>query len=86
MRFMVYRTSQGSVAREAPCPGAVRGAEAPAWPGEYQWFVELAALDDLVAFLQANGGGLGLFAPEEGEECLVIEIFDDDADADADED
>jgi hypothetical protein len=84
MKFLIYRTSQGSVSQQAPCPGAVRGAEAPAWPGEYQWFVELATLEALVAFLEANGGGLGLFAPEEDEECPVIEIFDDDQDEDED--
>jgi hypothetical protein len=55
----------------------VRGPEAKAWPGEYQWFIELATLDNLVGFLNANGGALGVFAPEEDEEHPTIEIFDD---------
>jgi hypothetical protein len=79
MRFQVTRTSQGAVSAHPPCAGAGRGAEATAWPGEYSWFIELASLDELSAFLTANGGALGLFTPEEGEEeHLVIEIFDDD--------
>jgi hypothetical protein len=77
MRFLVYRASQGSVSRESPCRGAICGPEARAWPGEYPWFIDLGSLDELVAFLNANGGGLGLFAPEEGEEHPVIEIYDD---------
>jgi hypothetical protein len=77
MRFIVTRSSEGAVSKGPPCRGAVRGPEAPAWPGEYQWFVELSGLEDLLAFLNENGGGLGLFAPEEGEEHPVLEIFDD---------
>ena len=68
------------MSKHAPCKGAVRGPEAAAWPGEYVWFVELHTLEDLHAFLQTSGGGLGLFAPEDGEEHPVIEIFDDDED------
>jgi hypothetical protein len=78
MRFLVTRTSQGAVSKESPCQRAIRGPEARAWPGEYQWFVELGSLEDLVAFLDQNGGGLGLFAPEEDEAYPTIEIFDDD--------
>jgi hypothetical protein len=82
MRFLVTRSSEGAVSKDTPCPGAVRGPEAAAWPGEYHWFVELNSLDELVAFLNKNGGGLGLFVPEEGEDLPVIEIFDDDLDED----
>ncbi len=78
MRFLVGRSSQGAVSRSAPCPGAIRGPEAAAWPGEYQWFVELDTLEELVRFLEENGGGLGLWAPEEDEEHPAIEIFDED--------
>jgi hypothetical protein len=78
MRFQVCRASEGSVSKKPPCKGAVRGSEAPAFPGEFAWFVELTTLDELAAFLDKNGGALGLFAPEEGEEGPVIEIFDDD--------
>lgn len=81
MRFLVGRTSEGAVSRNSPCRGAVRGPEAKAWPGEYQWFLELNTLEDLVRILHENGGGLGLWAPEEDEQCPVIEIFDEDADA-----
>jgi hypothetical protein len=80
MRFLVCRASEGAVSKKPPCKGAVRGPEAAAWPGEFEWFVELGTLDELAAFLDANGGGLGLFAPEEGEEHPVIQIFDDDED------
>jgi hypothetical protein len=55
----------------------VRGPESAAWSGEYQWFIDLNGLDDLIAFLNANGGGVGLFAPEEGDEYPGIEIYDD---------
>ena len=58
-------------------PGAVRGPEATAWPGEYTWFVELNSLEELGRFLDDNGGGLGLYSAEEGEGHPVIEIFDD---------
>ncbi len=78
MRFRVSRSSQGPVSRHPPCRDAVRGPEAAAWPGEYVWIVDLQSLEELHAFLQANGGGLGLFLPEEGEEHPAIEIFDDD--------
>ncbi len=56
----------------------MRGPEAAAWPGEYVWFVDLQSLEELHAFLQTNGGGLGLFLPEEGDLFPAIEIFDDD--------
>ena len=78
MRFQISRASQGSVSREPPWPGAVRGPEAPAWPGEYLWFIEVKTLEELVKLLNDSGGALGLFAPEEGEEYPAIEIFDDD--------
>jgi hypothetical protein len=78
MRFQVCRASQGAVSKSPPCKGAVRGQESKAWPGEFAWFVELATAEELMAFLDANGGALGLFAPEESEEAPVIEIFDDD--------
>jgi hypothetical protein len=77
MRFQVSRNSQGAVSKYPPCAGAVRGPEAPAWPGEYQWFIELNSLEELLAFLEANGGGLGLWSPEEGETLPEIEIFDE---------
>ncbi len=80
MKFQVGRTSLGAVSHEPPCPGAIRGPESVAWPGEYVWHVELNSLEELQKFLVANGGGLGLFAPEEGEDHMVIEIFDDDED------
>jgi hypothetical protein len=79
MKFQVCRASQGAVSKAPPCRGAVRGPEAKAWPGEYAWFVELATLEELIAFLDENGGALGLFTPEEGEEAPAIEIFDDEA-------
>jgi hypothetical protein len=78
MKFLVSRASQGPLSREPPCRGAQRGPESKGWPGEYTWLVELNSLEELLAFLHENGGGLGLFAPEEGEEHLVIEIFDED--------
>jgi hypothetical protein len=80
MKFLVSRASQGAVSKNAPCVEAVRGPASGAWPGEYQWFVELNTLEDLTAFLDRNGGALGLFAPEEGEGHPAIEIFDDDED------
>jgi hypothetical protein len=82
MRFLVSRSSQGAVTREPPCRGAVRGPEASAWPGEFSWFVELDTLEGLIAFLNEQGGGLGLFSSEEGEVHPTIEIFDDDLDED----
>jgi hypothetical protein len=80
MRFLVSRASEGAVSKDPPCKKAVRGPQAAAWPGEYQWFVELNSLEDLLAFLEETGGGLGLFAPEPGEDYPAIEIFDDDED------
>ncbi len=77
MRFQITRSSQGAVSKRAPCVEAIRGPEAPAWPGQYQWFVELDRLEELIAFLDRNGGALGLFAPEGGEAHPVIEIYDD---------
>ena len=77
MRFLVNRASQGAVSKDPPCRGARRGPESSAWPGEYQWFVDFDSLDELVAFLTENGGALGLFAPEEGDEYPGIEIYDD---------
>jgi hypothetical protein len=65
------------VSRDPPCRGAVRGPEAAAWPGEYQWFLDVGNLDDLMRLLDASGGALGLFAPEEGEDYPVVEIFDE---------
>lgn len=78
MKFAVTRSSEGAVSKKPPIKGAIRGPESTVWPGEYEWFVELQTLDDLLAFLRKTGGGLGLFLPEEGEECPVLEIFDDD--------
>jgi hypothetical protein len=78
MKFLIYRGSQGSVSRDRPCPGAVRGPEAPAWPGEYTWFIELGSLEELMALLHQTGGALGVFTPEEDEEHPAIEIFDED--------
>jgi hypothetical protein len=78
MKFLVYRSSAGAVSKTAPCPGAVRGPEAPAWPGEYEWYIEINNLEELLQFLERSGGGLGLFTPEEGEELPVLEILDDD--------
>jgi hypothetical protein len=80
MKFLVNRVSQGPVSKSPPCCGAVRGPESPVWPGEYQWYVEMATLEDLVRFLDQNGGGLGLFTPEEGEEYPVIEVLDEEED------
>ncbi len=77
MRFLVSRTSQGAVSKDPPCPGAIRGPEARAWPGEYQWFIELNTLEDLMRFLDQNGGGLGVWSPEEGEDYPEIEIIDE---------
>lgn len=78
MKFQVSRASLGAVSQDAPCRGAVRGPDSRAWPGEYQWFVELNTLEDLMALLRETGGGLGVFSPEEDEVYPVIEIFDED--------
>jgi hypothetical protein len=80
MKYLVCRASEGAVSKKPPCIRAMRGPEAKAWPGEYQWFVELDNLQNLMAFLEETGGGLGLFSPEEGEEYPLIQIFDDDED------
>ena len=78
MKFSVTRSSEGAVSKKPPVPGAIRGPESPVWPGEFEWYLELKTLDDLLAFLKKAGGGMGLFVPEDGEELPVIEIFDDD--------
>jgi hypothetical protein len=78
MKFVVSRVSQGAVSKQPPCPGAIKGPEAVAWPGEHQWFVEVGTLEELMAFLEKNGGALGLFLAEEDEEHPAIEIFDED--------
>jgi hypothetical protein len=78
MKFMVFRSTQGAVSDRPPCSDAIRGAESPAWPGEYSWYVDLPTLEDLLHFLEANGGALALYSPEEGEDVPAIEIFDDD--------
>jgi hypothetical protein len=82
MKFLIFRASQGAVSKDPPCRGAVRGEEAPAFPGEYEWFVELNTLDELLTLLNRTGGGLGLFAPEEHEEVPAIEIYDEDEEED----
>lgn len=82
MRFQVSRASQGTVSAEAPCPEAIRGPESAAWPGEYTWYVEVGSLEELLGFLERNGGALGLFVPEEGEEHPGIELFDEDEEDD----
>ena len=78
MKFRVCRASWGAVSKQPPCKGAIRGPEARAWPGEYEWFIELNGLEDLMKFLDANGGALGLYTPAEGEDHREIEIFDED--------
>jgi hypothetical protein len=78
MRFQINRSSQGAVSKRPPCAGAIRGPEAAAWPGEFRWFVELSSLEELVRFLDDNGGGLGMWSAEEGEGCPAIEIYDED--------
>ncbi len=77
MKFHVFRSSQGAVSKKAPCPGAVKGPESPAWPGEYPWFLEVKGLEELMALLESTGGALGLFQAEEDEEHPAIEIFDE---------
>jgi hypothetical protein len=78
MKFVVCRSSEGAVSRHKPCAGASRGPEAPAWPGEYFWFIELNSLEELMKLLEKSGGGLGLWSPEPGEDHPTIEIFDED--------
>jgi hypothetical protein len=85
MKFRVCRASEGAVSKRPPCKGAVRGPEAKAWPGEYEWFIELNSLEDLLKFLDANGGALGLYTSEEGENQPEIEIFDEDEADDEDD-
>jgi hypothetical protein len=82
MKFLITRASLGPVSEKPPCKGAIRGPESGTWPGEFEWYIEVPALEDLLAFLNENGGSLGLFSPEEGEEYPVIEIFDDDEEDD----
>src|SRR5438128_2928601 len=77
MKFLVNRASEGAVSKRPPCKGAMRGPESPAWPGEYQWFIELNSLDELIALLNDTGGGLDLFTPEEDEEYPGLEIVDE---------
>ena len=77
MKFLVYRSSEGAVSRHKPSAGAIRGPQAPAWPGEYFWFIELNSLEELMKFLEENDGGLGLWSPEPGEDHPAIEIFDE---------
>jgi hypothetical protein len=79
MKFLVNRSSTGSVSKDPPCPAAQRAEESPAFPGEYSWYLELETLDDLLAFLEENHG-LGLFVAEGEEEYPTIEIFDEDED------
>ncbi len=76
MRFQISRSSEGSVSKTPPVAGAVCGPEAPAFPGEYVWFVEVNSLDELVHLLDEHGG-LVLWSAEEGEGLPVIEIPDD---------
>jgi hypothetical protein len=77
MKFAVTRSSEGAVSKRPPIQGAIRGRESSVWPGEFEWYVEVNTLEELLALHQMTGGGIGLFAPEQGEELLVIEIFDD---------
>jgi hypothetical protein len=76
MRFQVTRSSEGNVSRTPPCPEAVRGPEAAAFPGEYLWFVELNSIEDLVRLLDTHGG-LVLWSAEQGEGFPVVEILDE---------
>ena len=78
MKFLISRASEGAVSKRPPCKGAVRGPESPAWPGEYQWLIEVDSLEDLLKLLAETGGGLGLFTPEEDEEYPVLQILDED--------
>jgi hypothetical protein len=77
MKFLVNRSSQGAMSKDPPCVQAIRGPEAPAWPGEFQWYVELGSLEELMRLMDDNGGALAVFAAEEGEEYPALEIFDD---------
>jgi len=82
MKFSVTRSSKGAVSKRPPIKGAIRGPESSAWPGEFEWHVELNTLEELLTFLKKAGGGIGLFVPEQGENFPVIEIFDDDEEED----
>jgi len=77
MKFQVSRQSQGAVSKNPPCAGAERGPESPAWPGEYEWLIEVDSLDALMAFVEKHDGAIGLFTPEEDETHPTLEIFDD---------
>jgi hypothetical protein len=77
MRFVVSRSSQGPMSKDPPCIEAIRGPEAPAWPGEFLWYVELDSLDAVMKFVEEHGGAIGVFTAEEGEDYPEIEIFDD---------
>jgi hypothetical protein len=77
MKFAVTRSSQGAVSKRPPLPGAQRGPESPVWTGEFEWYIEVNSLDELLELLKKTGGALGLFAPEAGEDFPVIEIFDE---------
>src|SRR5262249_61951643 len=68
MRFLINRASEGAVSKQPPCKGAVRGPESPAWPGEYQWLIEVDSLEALITLLDETGGGGGPFSPPGGEE------------------
>jgi len=76
MRFQVMHSAEGSVSKEPPVPGAVRGPEAPAFPGEFLWYLELESLDDLIRLLDQHGG-LMLWSADEGEGHPVVEIPDE---------
>jgi hypothetical protein len=77
MKFSVTRSSEGAVSKAPPVPGAIRGRESSAWPGEFEWHIEVNTLEELLALLRKTACGIGLFVPEQGEEFPVIEIFDD---------
>jgi hypothetical protein len=78
MKFSVARSSEGAVSKRPPIKGASRGPESAVWRGEFEWYVELDTLEELLAFLRKAWGAIGLFTPEQGEPFPVIEIFDDD--------
>lgn len=77
MRFQVCRLSEGAVSKRPPCNGAVRGSASPAWPGEFEWFIELATLEELMALLEKTGGALSLFTPEPGENFPILQVLDE---------
>lgn len=84
MRFLVSRSSQGAMSKDPPCVQAIRGPEAPAWPGEFQWYVELKSAEEIMKFVDEHGGAIGMYTAEEGEVYPEIEIIDD-TDDDEDE-